>query len=40
MMKQYKLLMLLNINMVLEIFFIMKWQVCTLYGCSILSQQW
>ena len=40
MMKQYKLLILLNINMVLKIFFIMKWQVCTLYGCSILSQQW
>lgn len=26
--------------MVLKIFFIKKWQVCTLYGCSILSQQW
>lgn len=40
MMKQWKLLVLLNINMVLKIFFIMKWQVYTLYGCSILSQQW
>lgn len=40
MMKQWKLLVLLNINMVLKIFFIMKWQVCALYGCCILSQQW